>query len=92
MIKGSFPISKVLVFEGNSYVCWKNEDIDYFMIAHGKNEDIRLRILWLDYFMIAMVKNVIKGSFPMSKVLVFEGNSYVCWKNEDIRLFYDCKW
>ena len=27
-----------------------------------------------------------------SKVLVFEGNSYVCWKNEDIRLFYDCKW
>ena len=22
----------------------------------------------------------------MSKVLVFEGNSYVCWKNEDIRL------
>ena len=30
--------------------------------------------------------------FSMSKVLVFEGNSYVCWKNEDIRLFYDCKW
>ena len=24
--------------------------------------------------------------------LVFEGNSYVCWKNEDIRQFYDCKW
>ena len=39
-----------------------------------------------------MVTNVIKGSFPMSKVLVFEGNSYVCWKNEDIRLFYNCKW
>ena len=80
MIKGSFPISKVLVFEGNSYVCWKNEDIRqkfYFMIA----------ILWL-----YMVKNVIKGSFPISKVLVFEGNSYVCWKNEDIRLFYDCTW
>ena len=49
-----------------------------------------------------MVKNVIKGSFPMSKVLVFEGNSmlrkmkifegnsYICCKNEDIRLFYDC--
>ena len=39
-----------------------------------------------------MVKNVIKGSFPMSKVLVLpcEGNSYVCWKNEDIRLFYHC--
>ena len=33
---------------------------------------------------------MIKGSFPISKVLVFEGNSYVCWKNEDIRLFYDC--
>ena len=30
---------------------------------------------------------MIKGSFPMSKVLVFKGNSYVCWKNEDIRLF-----
>ena len=30
--------------------------------------------------------------FPISKVLVFEGNSYVCWKNEDIRLFYDCTW
>ena len=29
-----------------------------------------------------MVKNVIKGSFPVSKVLVFEGNSYVCCKNE----------
>ena len=51
-----------------------------------KNEDNRL-FLWLQ-----MVTNVIKGSFPMSKVLVFEGNSYVCWKNEDIRLFYDCKW
>ena len=37
-----------------------------------------------------MVKNVIKGSFPISKVLVFGGNSYVCGKNEDIRLFYDC--
>ena len=68
MIKGSFPMSKVLVFEGNSYVCWK--------------KDIRL-------FYDCMVKNVIKGSFPI-KVLVFEGNSYVCWKNEDIRLFYDC--
>ena len=48
----------------------------------------------LDYFMIAMVKNVIKRSFPisMSKVLVFGGNSYVRGKNEDIRLFYDCAW
>ena len=39
-----------------------------------------------------MVKNVIKGSFPMSKALVFEGNSFVCGKNEDIRQFYDCTW
>ena len=39
-----------------------------------------------------MVKNVIKGSFPISKVLVFGGNSFVRGKNEDIRLFYDCKW
>ena len=33
----------------------------------------------------------LKPFFPVSKVLVFEGNSYVCWKNEDIRLFYDYK-
>ena len=46
LIKGSFPISKVLVFEGNSYVCWKNEEyvgkmkiLDYFTIAHGKECD-----------------------------------------------------
>ena len=39
-----------------------------------------------------MVKNVIKGSFPISKVLVFEGNSCVCGKNEDIRLLYDFTW
>ena len=32
MIKGSFPISKVLVFEGNSYVCWKNEDIRLLLV------------------------------------------------------------
>ena len=40
-----------------------------------------------------MVKNVIKGSFPISKVFVFEGviATYV-GKNKDIRLFYDCKW
>ena len=35
---------------------------------------------------------MIKGSFPISKVLVFGGKSYVCLKNEDIRLFYDCTW
>ena len=35
---------------------------------------------------------MIKSSFPISKVLVFEGNSYVRWKIEDIRLFYGCKW
>ena len=39
-----------------------------------------------------MVKNVIKRSFPSSKVLIFGGNSYVREKNEDIRLFYDCAW
>ena len=37
VIKGSFPISKVLVFEGNSYCMFKKMKIlDYFMIAHGK--------------------------------------------------------
>ena len=45
----------------------------------------------LDYCMIANGKEVIKGFFPISKVLVFVGNSYVCWKNENIGLFYDCK-
>ena len=42
VIKGSFPISKVLVFEGNSYVCCyveKMKILDYFMIANGKECD-----------------------------------------------------
>ena len=39
MIKGSFLISKVLVFEGNNYVCGKNEDIRLLMIANGKKCD-----------------------------------------------------
>ena len=41
VIKGSFPISKVLVFEGNSYVCAneKMKILDYFMIAYGKECD-----------------------------------------------------
>ena len=34
----------------------------------------------------------LKALFLFLKVLVFEGNCYVCWKNEDIRLFYDRKW
>ena len=38
-IKGSFPISKVLAFEGNSYVCGKIKILDYFMMAHGKECD-----------------------------------------------------
>ena len=41
----------------------------------------------LDYLWLRMVKNIIKRSFPISKVLVFEGNSLVCGKNEDIRNF-----
>ena len=40
VIKGSFPISKVLVFGGNSYVpVEKMKILDYFMIAHGKECD-----------------------------------------------------
>ena len=39
MIKGSFPISKVLVFGGNSYVREKMKILDYFVIAHGKECD-----------------------------------------------------
>ena len=40
VIKGSFPISKVLVFEGliATYV-EKMKILDYFMIAHGKECD-----------------------------------------------------
>ena len=34
----------------------------------------------------------LKALFLLSKVIVLEGNSYLCWKNEDIRLFYDCTW
>ena len=37
MSKGSFPISKVLVFEGNKLLnVEKMKILDYFMIANGK--------------------------------------------------------
>ena len=40
VIKGSIPISKVLVFEDNSYVfVEKMKILDYFMIAYGKECD-----------------------------------------------------
>ena len=39
VIKGSFPISKVLVFEGNSCLLEKMKILDNFMIAHGKECD-----------------------------------------------------
>ena len=39
VIKGSFPISKVLVFRGNSYVRGKMKILDYLMIALGKECD-----------------------------------------------------
>ena len=40
VIKGSFPISKVLLFEGNSYVSVeKMKKLDYFMITYGKECD-----------------------------------------------------
>ena len=36
VIKGTFPISKVLVFGDNSYVRGNTMEIlNYFMIAHG---------------------------------------------------------
>ena len=38
LIKGSFPMSEVLVFEGNSYV-ERMKILDYFMIANGKECD-----------------------------------------------------
>ena len=39
VIKGPFPISKVIVFEGNSYDVEKIKILDYFMIANGKECD-----------------------------------------------------
>ena len=39
VIKGSIPMSKVLVFKGNSFVCGKMMILDNFMIAHGKECD-----------------------------------------------------
>ena len=39
MNKGAFPISKVLVFGGNSYVCGEMNILDYFMIVNGKECD-----------------------------------------------------
>ena len=39
VIKRSFPISKVLVFEGNSYHVEKMKILDNFMIANGKECD-----------------------------------------------------
>ena len=39
VIKGSFPISKVLVFEGKATYVEKMKILDYFMIAHGKECD-----------------------------------------------------
>ena len=39
VIKGSFPMSKVLVFEDNSYYVEKIKVLDYFMIANGKEWD-----------------------------------------------------
>ena len=39
VIKGSFPISKVLVFEGKATYVEKMKILDYFMIANGKECD-----------------------------------------------------
>ena len=39
VIKGSFPMTKILVFESDSYICGKNEDSRLFMIAHGEESD-----------------------------------------------------
>ena len=40
VIKGSFPMPKLLVFEGNSYrMLEKMKILDYFMLVHGKECD-----------------------------------------------------
>ena len=39
VIKGSFPMSKVLVFEEIAMSVEKMKILDYFMIAHGKECD-----------------------------------------------------
>ena len=38
-LKAFFLCQKFLVFEGNSYVCWKMKILDYLMIASGKECD-----------------------------------------------------
>ena len=38
-LKALFLCPKILVFESNSYVCWKMKILDYFMIANGKECD-----------------------------------------------------
>ena len=38
VLKGSFPMAKILVFEGNSFNVGKMI-LDYFMIANGKECD-----------------------------------------------------
>ena len=45
MIKGSFPISKVLVFEGNTLSVEKIKILDNFMIANGKECDLKALFL-----------------------------------------------
>ena len=67
-LKALLPILKLLVFEGKIFVCGKNEDIRQTYDCTWLKKWRYLTILWLQ-----KVKNVIKGSFPISKVLFFEG-------------------
>ena len=34
----------------------------------------------------------LKALYLFQKFYFFEGNCFVSGKNEDIKLFYDCKW
>ena len=53
VIKGSFPISKVPISKGKEFSF-------RFRVIATSVEKMKI----LDYFMIAHVKNMIKGSFP----------------------------
>ena len=49
VIKGSFPVSKVLLFEVIATSEEKMKILDYFMIAHGKEYDLKALFLFQSF-------------------------------------------
>ena len=82
MLKGSFPMSKVLVFEGNSYVCWKKMKIlDNFMIAHGKECDLKALFLWQKFSFSRVIATYVEKMNILDNFIIAHG------KECDQRLF-----